>query len=726
MTPSLVSLIIPVYNGSNYLREAIESALAQTYPCCEVIVINDGSTDQGATEAIALSYGERIRYFSKANGGVASALNLGLREMRGSFFSWLSHDDVYLPEKVATQLAFWQKIGDPQAIIVSDADILTAEGLRSPGVSFSFLPGDDFWIQAYGRSFVNGCAMLIPRELMGQGLREDLATTQDYDFWLTLGEQVHFIHQPEVVMLSRKHGQQGSLTEAHRRECVELFLHFLPALIRHCQSADSGRHFYALFARCLCQRTRDYGLEYALGCIRILRHSFSLFACFLVGLNSFFWLCRRSMYKLIQRLPQRVRVLCLQRGEQLYSSLKKRGVLGTVRRLQTRRAEQKRQYAAIRASIALAAFSYPCTRPSVVILDHDAGGGACAYRQRRVTELLAEGSDVFVWQYLSKVHCFTLEFSSSETTILLRADTFGQAASFIRDISPQKVFHNELVGWPNLDTVFSLLSELQQRGTQICFFLHDYFALCPYYSLLNAEERFCGVPEKLSSCFACLPKRAVIPLYRDYNILTWRSLWETILCRADAVCVSDASVQALFSRVYPALAPKITVTPPPPLAAWQPLPPPPPEAPTVIGIIGTIARHKGAKIVEELVAANERSSHPVQIVVIGTLESSCRSAHLTVTGTYQHQELPNLIEQYQITVGLVPSPLPETFCFVAQEITLLGLPLVCLDLGAQGVRARNYPLGAVANTPDGAGCLKAVWDIEQRRRSTILCNVPSQ
>jgi cellulose synthase/poly-beta-1,6-N-acetylglucosamine synthase-like glycosyltransferase len=73
MTPSLVSLIIPVYNGSNYLREAIESALAQTYPCCEVIVINDGSTDQGATEAIALSYGERIRYFSKANGGVASA-----------------------------------------------------------------------------------------------------------------------------------------------------------------------------------------------------------------------------------------------------------------------------------------------------------------------------------------------------------------------------------------------------------------------------------------------------------------------------------------------------------------------------------------------------------------------------------------------------------------------------------------------------------------------------
>ena len=65
-----VSMIIPVYNGANYLREAIDSALAQTCPDCEVLVINDGSTDNGATEAVALSYGDKIRYFSKENGGL--------------------------------------------------------------------------------------------------------------------------------------------------------------------------------------------------------------------------------------------------------------------------------------------------------------------------------------------------------------------------------------------------------------------------------------------------------------------------------------------------------------------------------------------------------------------------------------------------------------------------------------------------------------------------------
>ena len=77
----LVSIVIPVYNGANYMREAIDSALAQTYKNIEVIVVNDGSTDN--TDEIAKSYGDKIRYFKKENGGVATALNLGIREMRG-------------------------------------------------------------------------------------------------------------------------------------------------------------------------------------------------------------------------------------------------------------------------------------------------------------------------------------------------------------------------------------------------------------------------------------------------------------------------------------------------------------------------------------------------------------------------------------------------------------------------------------------------------------------
>src|SRR5262245_28831390 len=127
-----VSIVIPVYNGADYLAHAIDSALAQTYPAIEVVVVNDGSSDGGATEAVARVYGDRIRYFAKPNGHVASALNFGIREMRGAFFSWLSHDDLYFPEKVEAQMALLEG-ADERTIVYSDFEVLEVRsGVRTP------------------------------------------------------------------------------------------------------------------------------------------------------------------------------------------------------------------------------------------------------------------------------------------------------------------------------------------------------------------------------------------------------------------------------------------------------------------------------------------------------------------------------------------------------------------------------------------------------------------
>jgi glycosyltransferase involved in cell wall biosynthesis len=115
-----VSIIIPVFNGSNYLKEAIDSALAQTYKNLEIIVVNDGSADN--TEEIALSFGNKIRYFNKKNGGTATALNLGIRNMKGSYFSWLSHDDMYYPNKIARQIEELGKLENKNTIMMSDLD----------------------------------------------------------------------------------------------------------------------------------------------------------------------------------------------------------------------------------------------------------------------------------------------------------------------------------------------------------------------------------------------------------------------------------------------------------------------------------------------------------------------------------------------------------------------------------------------------------------------------
>ena len=102
----LISIVIPVYNGSNYLAEAIDSALAQTYPNFEIIVVNDGSNDDGATAAVARRYGDKIRYYEKENGGSSSAINYGISKMYGEWFSWLSHDDLYMPQKLQMEMGY--------------------------------------------------------------------------------------------------------------------------------------------------------------------------------------------------------------------------------------------------------------------------------------------------------------------------------------------------------------------------------------------------------------------------------------------------------------------------------------------------------------------------------------------------------------------------------------------------------------------------------------------
>jgi glycosyltransferase involved in cell wall biosynthesis len=103
MGESLISCIVPVYNGERYLREALDSILAQTYRPLEIIVADDGSND--GTAEVARGYGQRVTYVRQTNRGYSAAKNLGLSAARGDFVAFLDVDDLWHPEKLARQLA---------------------------------------------------------------------------------------------------------------------------------------------------------------------------------------------------------------------------------------------------------------------------------------------------------------------------------------------------------------------------------------------------------------------------------------------------------------------------------------------------------------------------------------------------------------------------------------------------------------------------------------------
>lgn len=121
----LVSVIITVYNGASFVRAAIESVLAQTYPSVECIVIDDGSTDE--TPAILRSFAARIRSERQTNQGFARARNKGARLARGRFLSFLDHDDWWRPTKLERQLGRLAVRPDA-AVIYTAIDVVDAEG----------------------------------------------------------------------------------------------------------------------------------------------------------------------------------------------------------------------------------------------------------------------------------------------------------------------------------------------------------------------------------------------------------------------------------------------------------------------------------------------------------------------------------------------------------------------------------------------------------------------
>lgn len=211
MTTPLVSIIIPVYNGANFLRNAIDSALAQDWPNLEVLVVNDGSSDAGATAAIAQGYGDRIRYFEKTNGGVSTALNLGTRKMHGDFFAWLSHDDEFYPNKLSAQLKLLEQCPNPRSVLYSDFDILDLRRNELRAVDLPHYPAERFLFEFARHPFVHGCSVLVHRECFTRvGLfDESLRSTQDVDMWLRLAQHYPMIHQPRRLILTRHHDSQG-------------------------------------------------------------------------------------------------------------------------------------------------------------------------------------------------------------------------------------------------------------------------------------------------------------------------------------------------------------------------------------------------------------------------------------------------------------------------------------------------------------------------------------
>lgn len=242
----LVSIIIPVYNGENYMREAIDSALAQTYGCVEILVINDGSTDEGRTEQIARSYGNKIRYITKKNGGSSSALNVGIKNMTGDYFSWLSHDDLYTPDKIEKQIAAMSLLNPQDTVVVCKGGLIDKNGdamLSKPSCVQGLTDSATALKRLSHGKGINGCGILISRSLIERTgfFDEKMAYLNDLDYWWRLiMEDVNIYYMSDKLVKTRIHSNQVSVT---KREMFDKERHYLAnKLLGQVQNAKMNKN----------------------------------------------------------------------------------------------------------------------------------------------------------------------------------------------------------------------------------------------------------------------------------------------------------------------------------------------------------------------------------------------------------------------------------------------------------------------------------------------------
>ncbi len=207
LSGELVSIIIPAYNQAQYLGEAIQSCLNQTYPNIEIIIVDDGSTDNTREVALALK-DARIKYLHKSNGGLSSARNAGIRAASGEYLSFLDSDDMFLPEKI--RLLMGKIKTEPHlGFVAGHALLIDQQGKIIPKKFETFLPSP---IQnlILGNPFHVGSVIVKKewQEKIGY-FDENLRSYEDWDFWLRLAiAGCHMEVVPVAVSLYRFHTGQ--------------------------------------------------------------------------------------------------------------------------------------------------------------------------------------------------------------------------------------------------------------------------------------------------------------------------------------------------------------------------------------------------------------------------------------------------------------------------------------------------------------------------------------
>lgn len=289
--PPLISVVIPTYNRADILPDTLDSVWSQTYRPLEVLVVDDGSTDE--TQQVLKTWKSRreaadflVCLLSQANQGANAARNRGIREVRGECIAFLDSDDLWLPDKLRRQMALFEERPEVGAVYcgLRHRDLETGQVVEASGLGYpsgSLLP--QLLIQDV--TAPTPCFVLRRACFDRAGLfDESLPARQDWDMWIRVAEHYPFGCVPEVLVEQREHSgervRSNPQNELRASKAIFQKYRYLRRQYPFWVSLAARSAMYRRRGRVLCHRRESWlrGVGWELAAICVWPFAFDSYA----------------------------------------------------------------------------------------------------------------------------------------------------------------------------------------------------------------------------------------------------------------------------------------------------------------------------------------------------------------------------------------------------------------------------------------------------------------
>lgn len=326
----------------------------------------------------------------------------------------------------------------------------------------------------------------------------------------------------------------------------------------------------------------------------------------------------------------------------------------------------------------------------VLYFDHSLGGGTETYFKNRIKDT-PNNTLVIRVQYLLGKKSYKVTLWNTEQKITINFADIDMLFAFLDKISFDKIVLNNIVGYPK---VKAILDYMEKRNCCLVLKVHDFYSVCPSWTLLNKEDMYCGIPAFPEICKECY-KNFKLPsdeVKNDFSIIKWRDMWGNFIKNSvDTVEIFSPSGCRIFLKVYPFAEDKIKLVP----HKIKSFPK------YNIAILGNLAVNKGAKVIKALLKyLSENNICDYHFILIGINSKNLKSEKMTVLGEYKRDNLMNILNANNIDAIFIPSVCPETFSYTTAEAIMSGYPVMCFALGGQADQVSQYARGKILSSFD--------------------------